>query len=87
MADQLAPRLDKEDLRLLIAEVLDVDVAEVTDDAHFVDDLEVDSLMALEITVRLEKEYGVRMQEEELESIRTMRSTYDLIERKLRETS
>ncbi|MFF0091769.1 acyl carrier protein [Streptomyces canus] len=77
--------LDKEQLRDLVADVLDLDVSEVTDEAHFVDDLDVDSLMALEITVRLEKEYGVRLQETELAAITSLRGTYDLLDRKLRD--
>ncbi|MEV0219285.1 acyl carrier protein [Streptomyces sp. NPDC050704] len=77
--------LDKEQLRDLVADVLDLDVAEVTDDADFMEDLDVDSLMALEITVRLEKEYGVRLAEAELTSITSLRGTYDLLDRKLRD--
>jgi acyl carrier protein len=80
-----APVLDKEQLRDLVADVLDLDVAEVTDDAHFTEDLDVDSLMALEITVRLEKEYGVKLAEPELASITSLRGTYELLDRKLRE--
>ncbi|GAA3892872.1 hypothetical protein GCM10023084_52110 [Streptomyces lacrimifluminis] len=86
MADTTTSGLDKEQLRDLVADVLDLDVAEVTDDAHFVDDLDVDSLMALEITVRLEKEYGVRLAETELASITSLQSTYELLGHKLRET-
>ncbi|MGW7367832.1 acyl carrier protein [Streptomyces sp. NPDC054841] len=81
-----ATTLDKEQLRDLVAEVLDLDVAEVTDTAHFMDDLDVDSLMALEITVRLEKEYGVRLAEAELTSITSLGATYDLLAQKLAES-
>ncbi|GIG91754.1 acyl carrier protein [Plantactinospora endophytica] len=84
MSDQLTTGLDKEDLRQLIADTIDVDLAEVTDDAHFVNDLEVDSLMALEITVRLEKRYGVKMEESELIAVSTLDSTYQLLDGKLR---
>lgn len=87
MSEQLATGLDKEDLRLLIADTIDVDVTEVTDDAHFVNDLEVDSLMALEITVRLEKRYGVKLEESELIAVSTLDSTYQLLDGKLRASS
>ncbi|MEU0179044.1 acyl carrier protein [Streptomyces massasporeus] len=75
--------LDKEELRALVAQVLDVDVAEVTDDARFVDDLEVDSLMALEVVVILEKTYGIKLPESDLKQIVTLRSAYDLLLGKL----
>lgn len=77
--------LDKEELRVLVAEILDLDATEVTDEAHFVDDLDVDSLMALEITVRLEREYAVKMAEAELVAITSLRGTYELLQSKLKE--
>ena len=43
--------LEKEDLRVTIADVLDVDVEDVTDEANFVNDLGIDSLMAMEVLV------------------------------------
>lgn len=71
--------LDKEELRAVVAQVLDVDVDEVTDDAKFVDDLEVDSLMALEVVVILEKKYGIKLPESELKQIVTLQSAYELL--------
>ncbi|MGW3204477.1 acyl carrier protein [Streptomyces sp. NPDC001135] len=75
--------LDKEELRALVAQVLDVDVTEVTDDARFVDDLEVDSLMALEVVVILEKKYGIKLPESDLKRIVTLESAYELLLGKL----
>ncbi|GAB2461501.1 acyl carrier protein [Streptomyces incanus] len=75
--------LDKEELRSIIAQVLDVDAAEITDEVKFVDDLEVDSLLALEIVVVLEKQYGVKLPESELRQIITLQSAYDLLAGKL----
>lgn len=80
----LPSTVDKERLRSLIAEVLDVDTVEVTDHAHFADDLEVDSLLALEIAVRLEKEYGVKVAETDMSSITTVVGTHRMLEDKLR---
>ncbi|MCX5203704.1 acyl carrier protein [Streptomyces sp. NBC_00237] len=71
--------LEKEELRAVVAQVLDVEVSEVTDDARFVDDLEVDSLMALEVVVVLEKKYGIKLPESELKQIVTLQSAYDLL--------
>jgi acyl carrier protein len=75
--------LDKEELRSIVAQVLDVDAAEITDDAKFVDDLEVDSLLALEIVVVLEKKYGVKLPESDLRRIITLQSASDLLAGKL----
>ncbi|MEU1013580.1 acyl carrier protein [Streptomyces sp. NPDC005890] len=79
--------LDKERLRRLLAEILDVEVSEISDRARFVDDLGVDSLMALEITVRLEAEFPVKLEEEELTRLATLDDTYALLDAKLRASS
>ncbi|MFD7537515.1 alpha/beta fold hydrolase [Streptomyces sp. NPDC059819] len=48
-----------EDLRSLIAGVLEADPQEVTDHAHFADELGIDSLLMLEISTRVENTYDV----------------------------
>jgi len=83
MPEEITIVLDKEQLRNLVADVVDLDPAEVTDHAHFVDELDVDSLTALEITVRLEKAYGVTMTEDELPALCTLQGTFDLLARKI----
>jgi acyl carrier protein len=76
--------LDKEALRDLVADTLDLDVADVTDEAHFVKDLGVDSLMALEVTVALERRYQVKITEAEIKTIRCLQDAYDLVLEKMR---
>jgi acyl carrier protein len=75
--------LDREDLRQTVAEVLDIDDEDLTDDAHFIEDLEVDSLMALEVMVVLEKKYGVKLEESELKQVTTLEKTYNLLDARL----
>ncbi|MDX5574060.1 acyl carrier protein [Streptomyces griseus] len=75
--------LDLEQLREIIAEVLDVETADVGDDTSFTDDLEIDSLMALEVVVVLEKRYRVKLREEELKQVTCLRAAYGLIAQKL----
>ncbi len=48
-----------EDLRALIAGVLEIEPEEVTDEALFTDELDIDSLLMLEISTRVENAYGV----------------------------
>lgn len=48
-----------EELRALIAGVLETGPEEVTDEAHFTDELDIDSLLMLEISTRLETAFGV----------------------------
>ncbi|GAB7045406.1 acyl carrier protein [Catenuloplanes indicus] len=83
MTEQTTSVPEKEELRRIIAETLEADVEEITDDANFVDDLEVDSLMALEITVRLEKRYGISLDESEMRGVSSLNGTYKLLLDKL----
>jgi len=78
--------LDKEDLRATVANVLDIEVSELGDNAGFVDDLEVDSLMALEVMVVLEKKYDVRLPQSDLARISTLQHAYELLSTKLQTT-
>lgn len=82
MTEQTAAALDREQLRQLVAETIDIELAEVTDEAHFVDDLEIDSLLAMEIAVRLEQEYGVKIEEADISKLTTLDQTYQLLEAK-----
>jgi len=83
MTQRLAKVPEKEELRTLLAEVIDVDVALIDDHTSFVEDLEVDSLIALELVVVLEKKFGVRFAEPEMRKVRTVQDTYDLLLAKL----
>ncbi|MGO4420784.1 acyl carrier protein [Streptomyces sp. MCAF7] len=82
MADTAAA-LDLEELRAFVADVLDVEEEEVTDDADFMEELGVDSLMALEVMVVLEKKYSVKLQEQEMKKITCLSNVYDLLASKL----
>jgi acyl carrier protein len=64
-------------------EVLSVDAAKVTKEASFADDLDADSLDLVELIMSLEEEFGVTVEEEELEGITTIGGAYDLIVAKL----
>ena len=70
------------ELRGLVADVLDLDEEVITLDANFVDDLGVDSLMALELMVTLEREYQLTLTEEDLREMVCLRNLSDfLVER------
>lgn len=79
------PGPDREELRALVADVLDVDPAEVSDEADFVADLRLDSLIALEVTVALERRYRVRIDEDEIGELTTLGAVHALLARKTAE--
>lgn len=67
------------ELRTLLANVLDKDVESITDDAHFVNELGVDSIMTLEILVALERKYKIKLPEKDLQRLTNLRSVYELL--------
>jgi acyl carrier protein len=83
MTTQPIEKLDKEELRRTLAEVIDVDAAEIGEATDFVEELQVDSLLLLELVVVLEKKYQVKFTEQEMRVARTFRDAHALLEGKL----
>jgi len=74
----------KEEVKSLICEIIEVEPEKLADEAKFVDDLGVDSLMALEILASLEKKYRVKIPEDKLMSLVNLKQTVELMEEVLK---
>jgi len=70
----------KKEVRKLISDITEVPEKDLKDDASFVEDLGVDSMMALEVIASVEKKYKIVIPEEKIATIRTPKSVYDLLE-------
>ena len=68
-----------EKVRSHLAEELGVDAGSITDETHFRDDLEADSLDLYELVMELEDTYGVKMSEQEAEEIVTVGQAVDFV--------
>ena len=64
--------MELEMLRKVIAEVLNVDQAEITMDTTFVDDLGADSLDVFQIIMGIEDEFDIQIPDDAAESIVTV---------------
>lgn len=64
----------------IVAEVTELDEEEIWNkrDANFFKDLEIDSLLALEILALIEKKFKVQIPEEKLVDITSLSATIDL---------
>jgi acyl carrier protein len=62
---------------------LGLDAEKINDEANFEDDLEVDSLGVVELLMALEDEFGVKIPDDEAESIHTVGQAIDLVHGKL----
>ncbi len=78
MSDEMFERFRK-----CAVEVLSVEPDQVVPEASFADDLDADSLDLVELVMALEEEFGVKVEEEELEGIDTVAAAYGLITSKL----
>ena len=76
--------LEKE-IRALVAEIVEIDENKITPDADLVKDLGMDSMMALEILASLEKKYKIKIEEEQLPKLTSLKQmvsvTRDILER------
>lgn len=62
----------EQDVKELIADIIEVDVASLDPNASLVEDLGMDSMMALEILASLEKRFKIKLPEDELPKITTV---------------
>jgi acyl carrier protein len=56
----------------VIADYLDMKPEAVTEEASFVEDLDMDSLATMELVMALEEEFSISMEDRAVESIKTV---------------
>jgi acyl carrier protein len=59
-------------VRDVIVDQLNVEEADVTEEASFIDDLGADSLDIVELVMALEEQFGISIPDEEAENIKTV---------------
>ena len=73
--------MEFEKLKKVIAEVLNVDEAEITMDTTFEDDLGADSLDIFQIIMGIEEEFDIEIDNDEAEKIVTVQDAVDQIKK------
>lgn len=71
-----------EKIKKVFEETMNVDPEEVVPSASLADDLDIDSLAAVELALELENEFGIEIEDEELAKLKTVQDVMDLIESK-----
>ena len=66
-----------EKIAALLNEKLDIDTADVTLEASFKEDLEIDSLDLFDLVMSIEEEFGLEIPSEELEKLTTVGAMVD----------
>lgn len=67
----------------IMADISGFDEAEITPDTNIVEDLEVDSIKAIEITVAIEKKFKVSVRDEDVPRIVSVKHAVELVQRLL----
>lgn len=63
----------------IIAEISGFEEEEIAPDKNFFDDLEIDSIKAIEITVAIEKKFKISVRDEDVPNITTVREAVAMV--------
>jgi acyl carrier protein len=75
----------EERLKKLIADQLSVNEEDITPDAHFIEDLNADSLDLVELVMAIEEEFGVKIPDEDVDKIQTVQDAIDYLREHINE--
>jgi acyl carrier protein len=81
---ELTEKSTLEEVTQILVTSFELDPGIVLPTSHLIDDLDLDSIDAIDIAVELEQKVGINVSEEELRSIRLVQDIVDLIDRHLR---
>ena len=73
----------RNEVRKLVAEITEREPQEVSDTAQFIEEMGIDSLMAIEILVAVDKKYKIEIPEEEFGKIRNVNDAVEVVQRHL----
>lgn len=79
MADSKGKINVEQDVRGLVAEILETEPETINGNAHFVKDLGMDSMMALEILAGIEKKYRIVIPEDTLPKFTSLNQTISIV--------
>ena len=77
MAKTTIDNLENE-IRSLVASILEIDEAEIAPGARFVEELGMDSMMALEILAAMEKKFKIQVPEDKLSKLINLKEAIKL---------
>ena len=66
----------------VVMDKLGVEESQITETAHFMDDLGADSLDTVELIMQLEEEFGMEIPDEDAEKITTVGAAVEYIDKK-----
>lgn len=82
MAENISNNLEQE-LKQLISDITAIPQEEIKSNANFWNDLGVDSIKAIEITVAIERKYKIRIRDEQVAQISTVEQSVKAVKEAL----
>ena len=83
----MSTTLTKEEIfvrvRKILVDAFELEPDDISPQAHMIDDLDLDSIDAIDLAVDLEADTGFSLTEEELRSVRLVQDVVDLIHKRL----
>lgn len=74
-----------QEVSALLIKLFEIDPQDISPAARLYDDLELDSIDAVDMIVHLQKKTGKKIKPEEFKAVRTVQDVVDAVERLLRE--
>jgi acyl carrier protein len=68
-----------ERIREIVAEHLELELRDLSDDSHFIDDHGADSLAMIDVLAALEKEFSIEIDQARFATMVDVRRVYDLV--------
>ncbi len=81
--EQITAEDIRNEVRKLVAEITEREPEEIADTAQFVEELGIDSLMAIEMLVAVDKKYKIEITEEEFGKIKNVNDAVEVVQRYL----
>jgi len=73
----------EEEIISIIADISGFDTEEIKSESKLADDLEIDSIKAIEIVVAIEKKYKISVRDEDVPKITTVSETISIVKKLL----
>ena len=77
------PETIEREMKELISGISGLDIKEIKSEASFEQDLNIDSIKAIEITVAIEKKYKIRIKDEQVAQITTVAKAMEVVKEAL----
>ncbi|HCI6430404.1 acyl carrier protein [Klebsiella quasipneumoniae] len=74
-----------EEISALLVKVFEIDPQDIKPEARLYDDLELDSIDAIDMIVHLQNKIGKKIKPEEFKTVRTVQDVVDAVERLFKE--